>query len=78
MLTTHYYIYCVYARDNKKVIYKEVKEFNRYLKIKDFELYNRMNEIGQIKYNRKTKFVFVRISPKMFSSFLNTCGKFFR
>lgn len=75
MLTTHYYIYCVYTRNNKKAMYSEIKKFDEYLKSKDLQLYSRMNEIGQIKYNRKTKFVFVKISPKMFSGFLSTCAR---
>ena len=55
MLTTHYYIYCVYAKKDKKLIYKEIKAFDKYLKEKNLKLYNMMYEIGQIRYNRKTR-----------------------
>lgn len=75
MLLTHYYIYCVYAKDNKNVMYKEVKDFDKYLKETNIELYTMMNMVGQIKYNRKSGFVFLRISPKLFSKCINKCGK---
>jgi len=78
MLTTHYYIYCVYSKKNKKQIYKEIKNFDNYLKETNKDLYKFMNHIAQIKYNRKTKFVFVRISPQMFSKFITFCGKIIR
>lgn len=76
MLTTHYYIYCVYARTNKKALYKEITAFDKYLKNKSSELHNMMYEIGQIKCNRKTRFIFVRISPHFFSKLVSFCGKF--
>lgn len=75
MLTTHYYIYCVYAKKEKKQIYKEIKEFDSYLKNLNLGLYNKMYGIGQIKCNRKTKFVFVKISPQLFSKFVSMCGR---
>ena len=78
MLTTHYYIYCVYAKKDKKTVYKEIKNFDNYLKEKNRELYNLMYEIGQIKYNRKTKFIFVRINPQLFSKLLIFGGKIFK
>ena len=67
MLTTHYYIYCVYAKNNRKSIYKEIKDFDKYLKSKDIELYKMMAEIGQIKCNRNTKFIFTRINSQFFT-----------
>ena len=78
MLTTHYYIYCVYAKANKKALYGEIISFDNYLKNKSSELYNMMYKIGQIKCNRKTKFIFVKISPHFFSKFVIFCGKILR
>lgn len=78
MLTTHYYIYCVYSKSNKKVMYHEIKDFDNYLKNKSIELYNMMNKIGQIYCNRKTNFIFVKISSQFFSKFVTFCGKFVR
>lgn len=78
MLTTHYYIYCVYSKKNKKQIYKEIKCFDNYLQKTNIELYELMNNIPQIRYNRATKFVFVRISPQIFSKFISSCGRILR
>lgn len=75
MLTTHYYIYCVYAKKDKKQMYKEIKEMDKYLKDKDQELYNMMYEIGQIKFNRKTKFLGVKISPQKTSKLVTFLGQ---
>lgn len=75
MLTTHYYIYCVYSKKERKTIYHEIVEFDKYLKKINKELYDMMYEIAQIKYNRKTKFVFVRINAQWFSKFISLCGK---
>lgn len=74
MLTTHYYIYCVYSKKEKGKTYKEIKKFDKYLKKSNKDLYNMMDSIGQIKYNRKTKFIFVRINSQFFSKFINKCG----
>lgn len=75
MLTTHYYIYCVYSQTNKKEMYKEITAFDKYLRDKSLELYNMMYKIGQIKCNRKTNFIFVKISPHFFSKLVTFCGK---
>ena len=75
MLTTHYYIYCVYAEKDRKQMYKEIKEWDKYLKEKDDELYTMMNNIGQIRFNRKTKFMGVRISSKNTSKIVTALGK---
>ena len=74
MLTTHYYIYCYYGKTEKKKLYQEVKKFDKYLKETNKELYSMMNQIGIIRYNRKTKFTFVKINPYLFSKFVNKCG----
>lgn len=78
MLTTQYYIYCVYAKNNKKIIYKEIKEFDKYLKRVNKELYKLMDQVGQIKCNRKTNFMFVRINAQLFSKFVTKCGNLLR
>lgn len=78
MLTTHYYIYCVYSKNNKKAIYQEIKAFDNYLKDQNIELYNMMDKVGQIKCNRKTNFIFVRINSQFFSKFVTFCGRFLR
>lgn len=78
MLTTHYYIYCVYSKKDKKIIYKEVKEFDKYLKNINKELYNMMYKIGQIKCNRITNFIFIRINPQLSAKFINKCGNFIK
>lgn len=75
MLTTHYYIYCVYPKKSEKDIYETIKKFDSYLKNINLELYNEMYKIAQIKYNRKFNFLFVKINPKKFSSFITLCGK---
>ncbi len=75
MLTTHYYIYCVYAEKDKKQMYNEIKEWDKYLKQRDQELYTMMNDIGQIRFNRKTKFIGVRISSKNTSKIVTTLGR---
>lgn len=78
MLNTHYYIYCVYAKNDRKIIYKEIKEFDEYLKNKNIELYNMMNESGQIRCNRKTRFVFVKINSQFFTKCVSFCGRILR
>lgn len=75
MLTTHYYIYCYYGKTEKNKLYKEVKNFDKYLKNVNSELYNMMNKIGIIRYNRKTNFNFVKINPYLFSKIINRCGR---
>lgn len=74
MLTTHYYIFCVYAKSDRAKMYKEVKEFDYYLKNTNKELYVLMNDIGQIRCNRMTNFIFVKINPQLFSKVVSKCG----
>ena len=75
MLTTHYYIYCVYPKRGSKEAFKEIKAFDKYLKNKNKDLYLLMNNIGHIRYNRLTGFLFVRIQPQSFSKLVNAIGK---
>lgn len=77
-LTTHYYIYCVYAQKDKLKVRKEIKEFDKYLKITFPKLYVRLNEIGQIRYNRITRFFFTAISPGFFSKLITKIGNLFQ
>lgn len=72
MLYTHYSIYCVYDK-NHKLAYQKIKKFDEYLKQKNIDLYNKSN-IGIIKANRKTNFVFTEINGGKFKkmiTFLN-------
>ena len=78
MLTTHYYIYCVYSRKGKRSLYKEIKSFDKYLKKENIEIYKMMNDISHIRYNRMTKFVFVRLCPHLFNKAINAGGRLFR
>ena len=74
ILRTHYYIYCYYPKKGSKEMYKEIKAFDVFLKNKDLQLYKMMNSIGQIRYNRKLKFIFVKISPRFFSRLVQKVG----
>ena len=62
-------------KTEKNKLYKEVKNFDKYLKNVNSELYNMMNKIGIIRYNRKTNFNFVKINPYLFSKIINRCGR---
>ena len=75
MMTTHYYIYCVYPKKGSSDMRKEIKAFDQYLKGKNIDLYTMMNKIGHIRYNRKTNFLFVKINPNFFSKLINSAGK---
>ena len=68
MLFTHYSIYCVYDKNHKSA-YQKIKKFDIYLKQKNLYLYNKSN-IGIIKANRKTKFIFTKINGKKFNKAL--------
>lgn len=78
MLTTNYYIYCVYCKKGNSEIHKEIMSFDKYLKEKDNELYKRLYAVGQVKYNRKTNFFFTRFCPNFFSKWINFIGKVLR
>ena len=60
-LNTHYSIYCEYD-DNHKRAYSEIKDFDRYLHRVNPVLYERLNCMAYVRYNRKTQFKFVRIN----------------
>jgi len=75
MLNTHYYIYCEYSKKGSKILKNEITAFDYWLKEKDYKLYKKMNRIGQIRYNRKTKFIFVKISPPIFNKTIKLGSK---
>ena len=78
MLTTHYYIFCFYPEKGSKELYKDIRSFDDYLRNASEDLYFMMNEVGQIRYNRKSKFIFVRINPKVFAKMIQKSGRLFR
>jgi glycosyltransferase involved in cell wall biosynthesis len=57
MIYTHYCIYCIYDSQNRKRAYKRVKQFDKYLKEQDSELYNLYINSKMIEYNRKLGFI---------------------
>lgn len=63
-LYTHYTIYCVYD-DNHKRAYKEIVEFDQYLMNKNRKLYDKLNSMGDVRYNRKTNFIWVKRNGKL-------------
>lgn len=69
MLYTHYSIYCLYDNNHKNA-YEKIKNFDLYLKETNMDLYNRSN-IGIIKANRNTKFIFTRVNGKLFNKILS-------
>lgn len=60
-LNTHYSIYCEYDKNHKRA-YEEIVDFDAYLLRTNRELYDRINCMAYIRYNRKTKFKFVRLN----------------
>lgn len=60
-LNTHYSIYCEYDKDHKRA-YKEIKEFDEYLLRTNKNLYERLNCMAYVRYNRKTNFRFVKLN----------------
>ena len=74
MLNTHYYIYCVYAKTNKRTIYKEIKLFDKYLKETNTDLYIMMKKIGKIRYYRMCNFLPILISSSLFNKLIDLFG----
>ena len=62
-LNTHYSIYCEYDKDHARA-YKEIVDFDQYLLKVNKALYERINCMAYIRYNRKTKFKFVRLNGR--------------
>ena len=74
-LTTHYNIHCVYPKKGSGERYAAIKAFDAYLKEKNTELYDLMNKVGNIRYNRKTKFIFAKLGPQFFSKLIERGGR---
>lgn len=60
-LNTHYAIYCEYDKNHARA-YKEIKDFDAYLWRTNKVLYERLNCMAYVRYNRKTKFKFVKLN----------------
>ena len=65
MLNTHYSIYCNYETNHRKA-YKEIKEFENYLKNESEYLYEKLNSLGYIKYYRMNHFIFLKHFNKIY------------
>lgn len=76
MLYTHYSIFCLYD-SNHSDAYKKIKSFDDYLKEKNQKLYN-LSDFGLIKYNRKFKFIGVKINGKLFNKMISILKLFKR
>lgn len=74
MINTHYTIYISYDNNHKRA-YKKIKEFDKYFKKTNFELYKKTNSIALIRAHRKTGFVFVKIFNKLFIKTFNLLFK---
>ena len=66
-LNTHYSIYCEYDKDHARA-YKEIVDFDQYLLKVNKALYERINCMAYIRYNRKTKFKFVRLNGRKWNT----------
>lgn len=74
MIYTFFTIVCIQLK-NKKLGYKTFKEFDKYLKNTNMELYESSNLYSQIKYSRKLKFINVRFFMNFFMKALNIMRK---
>ena len=75
-LYTHYTIYCVYDKDHKRA-YKEIVDFDKYLLNVNEELYEKLNCMGDVRYNRKTKFVWIKRNNELWKKAL-IIGKYLK
>lgn len=62
-LNTHYSIYCEYDKNHERA-YREIVDFDNYLLKTNKILYDRLNCMAYVRYNRKTGFKFVKINGK--------------
>ena len=62
-LNTHYSIYCEYDKNHERA-YREIVDFDNYLLKTNKNLYERLNCMAYVRYNRKTGFKFVKVSGK--------------
>lgn len=68
-LNTHYSIYCEYDKNHKQA-YTEIVDFDKYLLQTNKVLYERLNCMAYVRYNRKTKFKFVRLNGTKWQSLM--------
>ncbi len=68
-LNTHYTIYCEYDKDHRRA-YREITEFDRYLLETNPTLYDALNTMAYIRYNRKSKFKGVKVSSRLWKKCL--------
>lgn len=73
-LNTHYSIYCEYDQNHKRA-YNEIIDFDKYLLNTNKGLYERLNCMAYVRYNRKTKFRFVKISGKKWNTAMKMARK---
>lgn len=73
-LNTHYSIYCEYDSNHKRA-YEEIKAFDNYLWNKNKVLYERLNCMAYVRYNRKTKFRFVKINGQKWNTAMGLARK---
>lgn len=62
-LNTHYSIYCEYDKNHERA-YREIVDFDNYLLKTNKNLYERLNCMAYVRYNRKTGFKFVKVNGK--------------
>ena len=63
-LYTHYMIYCSYDT-NRKRAYNEIRAFDKYLLDRNPRLYEKLNEMSDVRAHRKSKFKGVKINNKL-------------
>ena len=73
-LNTHYSIYCEYDQNHKRA-YNEIIDFDKYLLKANNGLYERLNCMAYVRYNRKTKFRFVKINGKKWNTAMKMVRK---
>lgn len=68
-LNTHYAIYCEYDQNHKRA-YNEIVAFDKYLLKKNPDLYNKLDAMGYIRYNRKTNFQGIKRNGKIWKKIM--------
>lgn len=74
MLNTHYTIFCEYDTSHTDA-YKQIKAFDLYLKEVSPYLYKLSNNMGFIRYHRKSKFLFVKTQSRIMRKIYSLLGK---
>lgn len=73
-LYTHYTIYCAYDENHERA-YREITAFDAWLYRKSPQLYHTVDCMGLVRWNRKTKFAFVKINGRLFKKVIFLGGK---